>query len=110
VPTARIASDRGSIRKGETATIAIFPGASSATLCQSVTVYYTVKTHAQAGVDYTLTDQFGQDATSQVVNGPLFLNNLYTSRKKTLSVQIVLQKNSAYYLGNSKVTVQLLAK
>ena len=110
VPTARIASDRGSIPKGSTAIISIFPGAASAPMCQNVTIHYTVKTKALAGVDFTLTDQFGQDALTQVVNGPLFLTNLYTSRKKTLSVQIVLQKDSAYYLGNTKATVQLLAK
>jgi hypothetical protein len=110
VPTARVASSRGSILKGETAIVSIFSGAGSAPMCQNVTVHYLVKTKAQAGVDFTLTDQFGQDAMTQVVNGPLFLNNLYTSRKKTLSVQIVLQKDSAYKLGNTKATVQLLAK
>ena len=45
-----------------------------------------------------------------LLTGPLTLTNLYTSRKKTLPVQIALKKDPAYYDGNTKVTVQLLAK
>jgi hypothetical protein len=71
-----------------------------------------VKSAARNGVDYTLTDSLGQDATmtGHTNHFPLTLTNLYTSRKKTLPVQIVLNKDPHYYLGNTKVTVQLLAK
>ena len=111
VPTARIGSDHGSIAKGDTATITIFPGAASAGFCHPVFVYYTVKTKAVSGVDYLITDINGQVIpVGQVANGPLLLHNLYTSRKKTLPVQFVLTKDPGYYLGNTKVTVQLLAK
>jgi hypothetical protein len=108
----RISSDHGSIPKGSTATISVNLGAASSPPCNNVTVYFTVKTAAQNGVDYTLTDAMGQDATTMGHTNffPLTLTNLYTSRKKTLPVQIVLQKNRAYYLGNTKVTVQILAK
>ena len=111
-PTVRIFSDRNSIHKGESATITLNYGAGSAGPCQSVTVHFTVKTKAKSGVDFTLTDANGQDATvvGAVTSGPLTLQNLYTSRKKTLPVNISLTKDPAYYLGNKKVSVQLLAK
>ena len=109
-PTARISSDRNSIHKGETATITIFPGGSSALPCGPVTVFYTVKSRAQQGVDYTITDVNGQVITTgQVTNGPLLLHNLPNSRRRTLPVNIVLIKDRAYYLGNTSVSVQLLA-
>ena len=111
-PTVRISSDRGSIRKGESATITMNYGAGSAPPCTNVTVYFTVKTKATNGVDFTFTDVNGQDATvvGALLTGPLTLTNLPTSRKKTLPVQIGLKKDPAYYSGNTKVTVQLLAK
>jgi len=109
-PTARISTDRNSIHKGETATITIFPGASSATPCGPVTVFYTAKSRAKQGVDYTITDVNGNVITTgQVSNGPLLLHNLPTSRKKTFPVNITLKKDRAYYLGNSRVRVELLA-
>ncbi|HEX4637878.1 MAG TPA: PA domain-containing protein [Chthoniobacterales bacterium] len=111
-PTVRIASDRNSLHKGESATITMNYGAGSATPCTNVTVYFTVKTKAKNGVDFTFLDANGQDATQVgvLLTGPLTLTNLYTSRKKTLPVQIALKKDRAYYDGNTKVTVQLLAK
>jgi YVTN family beta-propeller protein len=111
VPTVRISSDRNSIHKGETATITLNFGANSSPPCGAVTVFFALKTHAQQGVDYILTDQFGQVVTNgQIPNGPLLLHNLFTSRTKTLLVNFVLQKNKAYYLGNKQVSVQLLAQ
>ncbi|HZR77839.1 MAG TPA: PQQ-binding-like beta-propeller repeat protein [Chthoniobacterales bacterium] len=111
-PTVRIVSDRNSIRKGESATINMTYGAGSATPCTNIIVYFTVKTKAKNGVDFTFTDANGQDATQVgvLLTGPLTLRNLYTSRKKTLPVNISLKKDPAYYDGNSKVTVQLLAR
>jgi hypothetical protein len=112
-PTVRISSDRNSIYKGETATINLTFGAGSAAPCQGVIVFFTIKSRAQQGVDYVITDSLGQvvaNTSGQVTQGPLMLHNLPTSRKKTLPVNIVLQKNRAYTLGNSQVTVQLLAK
>src|SRR5581483_3549975 len=108
-PTVRIVSDRNSIRKGESATINMTYGAGSATPCTNIIVYFTVKTKAKNGVDFTFTDANGQDATQVgvLLTGPLTLRNLYTSRKKTLPVNISLKKDPAYYDGNSKVTVQL---
>jgi hypothetical protein len=110
VPTVRISSDHSSINKGQQATITLSYGAGSAPPCNNVTVHFIVKTNAKNGVDFTLTDANGQDATmvGTMTSGPLTLRNLYTSRKKMLPVQIILQKNSAYYLGNTKVTIQLL--
>jgi hypothetical protein len=109
-PTVRISSDHSSINKGQQATITLSYGAGSAPPCNNVTVHFIVKTNAKNGVDFTLTDANGQDATvvGTMTSGPLTLRNLYTSRKKMLPVQIILQKNSAYYLGNTKVTIQLL--
>jgi len=111
-PTVRILSDRNSIHKGESATITLNYGAGSAPPCTSVMVYFTTKTKAQNGVDFTFTDANGHDATvvGALLTSPLTLQNLYTSRKKTLPVQIGLKKDPAYYSGNTKVTVQLLAK
>jgi YVTN family beta-propeller protein len=103
-PTVRISSSRNQLPKGVAAIIDITQKGG----CSPVTVYYTVKTRAVNGVDYTLTDQFGQDATAGQSTGPLTLTCLYTSRSKMLPVNIVLQKNKAYYLGNTKVTVNLL--
>jgi YVTN family beta-propeller protein len=111
-PTVRIATDRNSIHKGENATITLSFGAGSAPPCQGVVVYFIIKTRAQQGVDYVITDSLGQVVTNnsgQITTGALTLHNLFTSRKKTLPVNIVLQKNRAYYLGNTQVTVQLLA-
>jgi len=87
-------------------------GAGSAPPCTNVTVYFTTKTKAVNGVDFTFTDANGQDATvvGASLTGPLTLTNLYTSRKKTLPVQIGLKKDPAYYSGNTKVSVQLLAQ
>jgi hypothetical protein len=104
VPTIRISTSRSQLPKGQEATITI----SGKNICNDVTVYYTVKTRAQNGVDYTLTDQFGQDATGGQSSGPLTLRCLYTARKKMLPVHIQLQHNRAYYLGNKSVTVNLL--
>src|SRR6267143_1269874 len=112
VPTVRISSDRNSIHKGESATITLDYGVGSAPPCQNVTVYFTVKTHAKNGVDFTFTDVNGQDATvvGAVLSGPLTLRCLYNSRNKTLPVNILLKKDPAYYLGNRRVSVQLLAQ
>jgi YVTN family beta-propeller protein len=111
-PTVRIASDRNSLQKGEHATIFMYYGAGSSVPCTNITVYFTVKTKAVNGVDFTFLDANGQDATvvGAQLTGPLTLTNLYTSRKKTLPVQISLKKDPAYYSGNTKVTVQLLAR
>src|SRR5207237_9642824 len=110
--TVMISSDHITLPKGSPGTVNVEFGAGSSPPCKIVTVYFTVKTAAQNGVDYILTDSMGQDATVMGHTNyfPLTLTNLYTSRKKTLPVNIVLQKNSAYYLGNTKITVQLLAR
>ena len=108
VPVVRIFTDRNSIHKGETAVLSLDFGASSPPPCQNTTVFFYLKTHATGGTDYTLTDQFGNPPNGQTV-GPLFLTNLYTSRTKTLQLNVVLLKDSAYYLGNHKVTIELLA-
>src|SRR5207237_3962771 len=74
-PTVRISSDRNSIHKGENATIDLFTGSSSASLCHNVTVYYTVKTRAQRGVDFIITDATGQVVTDdQTASSPLTLH------------------------------------
>lgn len=111
-PTVRILTDRNSIHKGESATISLNYGAGSLPPCTNVTVQFTTKTRAQNGIDFTFTDANGQDATvvGATLTGPLTLRNLPNSRKKTLPVNIVLLKNRAYKLGNTQVTVQLLAQ
>jgi YVTN family beta-propeller protein len=111
-PTVRIATDHTELHKGQSSTITLSFSANSATPCTNVTVHYIVKTHALDGVDFTLTDPNGQDATKvgTVISGPLTLTQLNTSRKKILPVTIVLQKNRAYYLGNTQVQVQLLGQ
>jgi hypothetical protein len=109
-PTIRISSDRNSIHKGETATISLGLGGRSTPPCNPITVFYTVSTHAVQGTDYVITDSTGQVITNNQATGDLFLHNLYTSRTKTLPISFTLRKNSAYYMGNKKVTVELLAQ
>ncbi len=104
-PTVRVATSATSLHKGQDATIT-FTGKN---LCQNTTAFFTVVTHAQLGVDFTLTDQFGQDATtSGQTSGVLTLHSISNSRRKILPLSIVLQPNRAYYRGNTKVTIQLL--
>jgi YVTN family beta-propeller protein len=109
-PTVRITSDRTSIHKGASATITFFFG--KATIpCKDVTVHFHVGGKAKPNIDFTLTDVSGQDATvtGAVINGPLTLHNLYTSRVKPFRINITLLKDKAYYIGNPKVTVEILA-
>jgi hypothetical protein len=111
-PKIKITADRKSIRKGESATITFFYGGSSIP-CKDVTVHFHVGGRgAKPNIDYTLTGADGQDATTvgTVINGPLTLHNLYTSRVKTFPITVTLLKDKAYYLGNTTVTVQILAK
>ena len=113
MPTIRVASDRNSIRKGESATIFFYFGKGSEPPCKDTTVHYHVGGKgAKPNIDYTLTDVNGNDATvvGAVVNGPLILHNLYTSRVKTFPITVTLLKDKAYYIGNPKVTIQLLAR
>jgi hypothetical protein len=77
-----------------------------------VTVHFHVGGRgAKPNIDYTLLDAVGQDATvpGVVVQLPLTLNNLYTSRRKPFPITITLIKDKAYYLTNNpKVTVTIL--
>jgi|tagenome__1003787_1003787.scaffolds.fasta_scaffold20875382_2 hypothetical protein len=111
VPTVKISTDRTSLNMGQSATISMDYGAASAPPCQDVTVYFHAGSQkAKANIDYTLTDANGQDATSTetVVNGPLILHNLYTSRKKTSTITIKLLSKKTYNLGKSaSVKIQL---
>jgi YVTN family beta-propeller protein len=112
-PTVRVVSDRTSIHEGQTATITIYYGKSTSPCSPSVTAHFHVGGRgAKPNIDYTLTDAAGHDATvlGATVNGPLTLRNLYTSRVKPFPITITLLKNKAYFLGNTKVTVQILAK
>ena len=105
-PTVRISTDRTSLHKGQQAIITF----SAKGGCNDIVVFYTVTTHAQQGVDYTLTDSTGQVITTGGQgSGPLTLSCLYSSRGKILPVGITIQPNRAYYRGNIKITIQLLA-
>jgi len=113
VPTVRITCDRKSIHKGQSATIMFYYGKASSPPCKDVTVHFHVGGRgADPGIDYTLTDANGQDATvtGLVTNGPLILHNMYNSRVKAFPITITLLKDKAYLLGNSKVSVQILPK
>jgi hypothetical protein len=111
VPTVRILTDRTSLKMGQSATISIDYGVASAPPCKDVTIYFhTGSQQAKPNIDYTLTDANGQDATGTetVLNGPLILHNLYSSRKKTNTITIKLLKKKTYDLGNSaSVKIQL---
>lgn len=112
LPTLRISSDRNSLHKGESAIINIGYGSGSLQPCNPFTAYFIVKTKAVNNTDFTFLDANNQDATQVggTLQGPLTLTHLYSSRKKTLPVNITLKKDPAYYTGNTKITVQLLAK
>jgi len=103
-PTVRVSSDATSLHKGHSATITF-----TIKGCQNVTVFYSVVTRAQSGVDYLLTDSLGNVITTGGTSfGPLTLTALYNSRRRILPISILLLPDSAYYRGNIKATVQLL--
>jgi len=106
-PTVRITTTSTSLHKGHDAIID-FTGKN---VCQSTTVHFSVVTKAVSGVDYTLTDQFGQDASvlGGQTSGALTLHSIPTSRRKVLPLSVLILPDRAYYRGNTKVTVQLLA-
>ena len=105
-PTVRVATTTTSLHKGQDATIS-FTGKN---LCQNVTVHFAVVTHAVSGVDFTLTDQFGQDATQLggQTSGALTLHSIPNSRRRILPLSVQILPDRAYYRGNTKVTVKLL--
>lgn len=105
-PTVRITTTATSLHKGHDATIN-FTGKN---LCQNVTVKFSVVTKAVSGVDFTLTDQNGQDATQlgQLTSGSLTLHSISNSRRKVLPLSVQILPDRAYYRGNIKITVQLL--
>jgi hypothetical protein len=92
----------------------MFYGQSSAPPCKDVTLHFHVGPRgAKPGIDFTLTDANGQDATTTgtVLNGPLILHNMFTSRVKPFPITITLLKDKAYFLGkSSKVTISILPK
>jgi hypothetical protein len=104
-PTVKVATSTTSLHKGKTATIT-FLGKNP---CPNTVAHFSVVTKAVSGVDFTLIDQLGQDATvTGQTTGPLTLSCLYTSRKKVLPLSITLLPDRSYYRGNTKVTIQLL--
>lgn len=105
-PTIRVTTTATQLHKGQDAIID-FIGKG---VCQNIVVKFTVVTKAVSGVDFTLTDQFGNDAT-QVggqTSGALTLHCIPTSRRKVLPLSVQILPDRAYYRGNTKVTVQLL--
>ena len=105
-PTVRVATTKTSLHKGQDATIN-FTGKN---LCQNVIVKFAVVTKAVSGVDYTLTDQYGADATQigGQTSGALTLHSIPNSRRRVLPLSVQILPDRAYYRGNTKVTVQLL--
>lgn len=104
-PTVKVTTTATSLHKGHSATIDFV----SKNFCAPITIQFSVVTHAQAGVDYSLVDSLGNDVTvGGTSSGPLTLTALYNSRRKTLPLSILLLPDPAYYRGNTKVTVQLL--
>ena len=104
-PTVRVTTSRTQLHKGQDATIT-FTGKN---LCQNVVVKFAVVTHAVSGVDFTLTDSSGQDATTAgQTSGTLTLHAIPNSRRKIMPLSIQILPDRAYYRGNVKVTVQLL--
>lgn len=106
-PTVRVNTTRTQLHKGQTATITF----TAKNLCPNTIAHFSIVTSAQSGVDFTLTDQLGQDATQTgQTTGPLTLSCLYNSRRKNLPLSVLLTPDPSYYRGNTKITVQLLAK
>ena len=105
-PTVRVMTTATQLHKGQDATIT-FTGKD---LCQNTIVKFAVVTHAVSGVDFTLTDQFGQDATTvgQTSGSTLTLHAIPNSRRRILPLSVQILPDRAYYRGNTKVTVQLL--
>jgi YVTN family beta-propeller protein len=106
-PTVRVTTTAASLHKGSSAIIDF----KSNNICAPIVVQFSVVTHAQAGVDYSLTDSFGNDVTvGGSSSGPLTLTALYNSRRRILPISILLLPDPAYYRANTKVTLQLLSR
>lgn len=107
-PTVRVTTTATSLHKGHDATINFT--ATGKNPCQNVIIKFAVVTKAVSGVDYTLTDQNGQDATQLggMGTGSLTLHAISNSRRKMLPLSIQILPDRSYYRGNVKVTVQLL--
>ena len=104
-PTVKVTTTATSLHKGQSATIDFV----SKNFCAPIIIQFSVVTHAQAGVDYSLVDSLGNDVSvGGLINPPLTLTALYNSRRKILPLSILLLPDPAYYRGNTKVTVQLL--
>jgi hypothetical protein len=106
-PTIRVTTTATSLHKGTSAIIDF----KSNNVCAPIVVQFSVVTHAQAGVDYSITDSLGNDVTvGGSSSGPLTLTALYNSRRRILPISILLLPDPAYYRANTKVTLQLLSK
>ncbi|HST30931.1 MAG TPA: PA domain-containing protein [Chthoniobacterales bacterium] len=104
-PTVKVVTTGTSVHKGKTVTITF----TAKNPCPNTVAHFSVVTNAVSGVDFTLTDQLGQDATTTgQTTGPLTLYSIYTSRRKTLPISVLLTPDPSYYRGNTKVTVRLL--
>ena len=104
-PTVRVTTTATSLHKGHSATIDF----TSKNVCAPITIQFSVVTHAQQGVDYSLVDSLGNDVSlGGTSTGPLTLTALYNSRRKILPLSVLLLPDPAYYRGNTKVTVYLL--
>ena len=104
-PTVRVSTSTTSLHKGQIAIIT-FTGKN---LCPNTVAHFSIVTNAKSGVDFTLTDSLGQDATQTgQTSGPLTLYAIYNSRRRVLPLSILLVPDPGYYRGNTKITVQLL--
>lgn len=104
-PTVKVATSSTSLHKGQSATIVF----TAKNICPNTIAHFSVVTSAKSGVDFTLTDQLGQDATTTgQTTGPLTLYSIYNSRRRILPISVVLLPDPSYYRGNTKVTIQLL--
>src|SRR5262249_47960960 len=105
-PTVRVTSTATSLHKGNSATIDF----TSRNFCAPIMIKFSVVTHAQSGVDYSLIDSLGNDVSAGGTSvGPLTLTALYNSRRRILPLSVLLLPDPAYYRGNTKVTIQLLS-
>ena len=104
-PTVKVTTTAASLHKGLTATIDF----TSKNFCAPITIHFSVVTHAQQGIDYSLVDSWGNDVSVGGVGIPPFtLTALYNSRRRILPLSVLLLPDPAYYRGNTKVTVYLL--
>lgn len=105
-PTVKVSTSSTSLHKGKIATILF----TAKNVCPNTIAHFSVVTNAVSGVDFTLTDQLGQDATTTgQTTGPLTLYTIYNSRRRVLPISILLTPDPSYYRGNTKVTIKLLA-